>query len=327
MLVDGLPRRAYLISGTDLALISQSLSSLLWRSLAGLDGGGQMPVEEYGVVRRATSRSHSVRCSMHATPRRFLRIAAPSLPATSHRCSTRTQRKELLAYNLRIRSTRRCWYSPILLSADAEDEVSLRRSQKRSATVASSSTRCHRAQTGPAPSGSTIVSPARTSGSTPRRGVAVAKNTSARTFARMEGISSPRWKRRLAAAPRSTPMTSMPFLGIEGGVAPWDLTDALDQGNASEAVHVLHRMLVAGGRHPLQVLSTLHRHFGAMLALDGAAVTDERGAVQPDRDGPFPARKAARPITTDSRSRWSCSGDRTARRCRPRPARPRRLAR
>jgi DNA polymerase-3 subunit delta len=85
-----------------------------------------------------------------------------------------------------------------------------------------------------------------------------------------------------------------PFLGEAGGVAPWDLTDAIDKGDQATALVHLHRMMSAGDRHPLVVLSTLHRHFGQMLRLDGSdARTDtEAAALLGLKGSTFPARKA-----------------------------------
>ena len=82
-----------------------------------------------------------------------------------------------------------------------------------------------------------------------------------------------------------------PFLGDAGGVPPWDLTDAIDRGDGAAAVEALHRMTGPGGRHPLQVMGTLHRHFAGLLRLDGADVRgpDEAAAVL--KMSPFPARK------------------------------------
>jgi len=85
-----------------------------------------------------------------------------------------------------------------------------------------------------------------------------------------------------------------PFLGEAGGVAPWDLTDAIDKGDQATALRHLHRMMSAGERHPLVVLSTLHRHFGQMLRLDGSgARTDaEAAALLGLKGSTFPAKKA-----------------------------------
>jgi len=82
-----------------------------------------------------------------------------------------------------------------------------------------------------------------------------------------------------------------PFLGEEGGVAPYDLTDAIDEGDMSGAIRALHRLTAAGERHPLQVLGALHRHYGAMLRLDGAEVNNEAAAAAATGLSPYPARK------------------------------------
>ncbi len=83
-----------------------------------------------------------------------------------------------------------------------------------------------------------------------------------------------------------------PFLGEAGGVAPWDLTDALDAGDAARAVAVLHRMLDGGARPPLAVLASLHRHVAAMLRLDGAGGLSEADAAAATGLAPYPAKKA-----------------------------------
>jgi DNA polymerase-3 subunit delta len=87
-----------------------------------------------------------------------------------------------------------------------------------------------------------------------------------------------------------------PFLGEAGAVAPWDLTDAIDNGDTDGALHALRRLLAAGDRHPLVILATLHRHYGSMLRLDGAGASSEAeaGALLGIAKGKstFPARKA-----------------------------------
>lgn len=83
-----------------------------------------------------------------------------------------------------------------------------------------------------------------------------------------------------------------PFLGQAGGVAPWDLTDAIDSGATELAVTQLHRMLEAGERHPLVVMATLHRHYASMLRLDGSGVTNENEAAALLGVKPYPAKKA-----------------------------------
>lgn len=85
-----------------------------------------------------------------------------------------------------------------------------------------------------------------------------------------------------------------PWLGEAGGVPPWELTDAIDKGDAAKALDLLHRMLHGGDRHALQVMATLHGHYGRMLRLDGAGAGSEKEAAQilGMRGSTFPAKKA-----------------------------------
>ena len=84
-----------------------------------------------------------------------------------------------------------------------------------------------------------------------------------------------------------------PFLGEAGGVPPWDLTDSIDRGDTTQSLKLLHRMMRAGERHPLQVMAILHGHYAKLLALDGSGAHDEASAaaVIGIRPG-FPAKKA-----------------------------------
>ena len=83
-----------------------------------------------------------------------------------------------------------------------------------------------------------------------------------------------------------------PYLGEMGTVPRYELTDAIDRGEAGRALLVLHRMLDAGGLVPVQVLATLHGHFANMLALDGEDVHGEREAATLLGAPPFVAKKA-----------------------------------
>lgn len=85
-----------------------------------------------------------------------------------------------------------------------------------------------------------------------------------------------------------------PFLGEASDVPPWELTDAIDNGDIGSALDRLHRMMGGGDRHPLQILATLHGHYQRALALDGAGVADERSAadVLGLKGSTFPAKKA-----------------------------------
>ena len=85
-----------------------------------------------------------------------------------------------------------------------------------------------------------------------------------------------------------------PFLGEAGSVPPWELTDAIDRGDAAAALAALRRMLRAGDRHPLQLMGTLHGHYQRILRLDGADVSNEKdaAALLGLRGSTYPARKA-----------------------------------
>jgi len=85
-----------------------------------------------------------------------------------------------------------------------------------------------------------------------------------------------------------------PLMGEAGGVPPWELTDAIDKGDAATALQRLQRMLVGGERHPLQVMATLQAHYARMLRLDGAHVRGEKDAAEVLglKGSTFPAKKA-----------------------------------
>ncbi len=87
-----------------------------------------------------------------------------------------------------------------------------------------------------------------------------------------------------------------PYLGEAGGVAPWDLTDAIDAGQAEVALPLLHRMLGSGARHPLVVLAILHRHVSSILRVEDPGIATEGAAavamgIAKGRST-FPAKKA-----------------------------------
>jgi DNA polymerase III subunit delta len=84
----------------------------------------------------------------------------------------------------------------------------------------------------------------------------------------------------------------VPFLGEAGGVAPWELSDAIDDGDLPRAITTLHRLLDGGARHPLQVFATLQRHVGAIASLDGIGAVSDAEAAAASGLSPFPAKKA-----------------------------------
>ena len=85
-----------------------------------------------------------------------------------------------------------------------------------------------------------------------------------------------------------------PFLGEVSDVPPWELTDAIDDGNIGLALEKLERMTVGGERHPLQTLATLHSHYQRALRLDGSGARDEKTAagILGITGSTFPAKKA-----------------------------------
>ena len=83
-----------------------------------------------------------------------------------------------------------------------------------------------------------------------------------------------------------------PFIGDAGGVPPWDLTDAIMAGDTTKSLSLLGRMVHAGGRHPLQVMSILHNHYAGIAKLDGAGARNEDQAAAATGLKGFPAKKA-----------------------------------
>jgi DNA polymerase-3 subunit delta len=71
-----------------------------------------------------------------------------------------------------------------------------------------------------------------------------------------------------------------PYLGEAGNVPRYELNDAIDRGDATSALLVLHRMVDAGRLSAVEVLSTLQRHYSNMLTLDGAAISGGEEAAQ-----------------------------------------------
>ncbi len=82
-----------------------------------------------------------------------------------------------------------------------------------------------------------------------------------------------------------------PFLGAAGGVAPWDLTDAIDRGDAPGAIVALRRMLEGGQRPPIVVLASLSKHVLALMKMEGSGTRNDTEAAALLGMKPFPARK------------------------------------
>jgi DNA polymerase-3 subunit delta len=83
-----------------------------------------------------------------------------------------------------------------------------------------------------------------------------------------------------------------PYLGDAGDVPEWDLTDAIDSGNAAKAIVVARRMLDSKGRAGLQIVNMLQRHYLRMAKLEGSGVrgADDAAALLGIRS--FPATKS-----------------------------------
>lgn len=88
-----------------------------------------------------------------------------------------------------------------------------------------------------------------------------------------------------------TPADVLTFGGDAGSVVPWELDDAIDNGDVAGALDVLRRLLSA--RHPFQLMAALHGRYQRMLRLDGAAVADEKVAadVLGMKGSTYPAKK------------------------------------
>ena len=125
--------------------------------------------------------------------------------------------------------------------------------------------------------------------------------------------------RRRGPAERAT--TSSPTSAMPATWRPWDLTDAIDRGDAQAALGRARPMLGAG-RHPLQITASLHGHYQRMLRLDGSGVANEAQAAEMlgikglDLPGPQGARPGP-----DAGLRAHPGVHRPAGRRRPRPAR------
>ncbi len=99
-----------------------------------------------------------------------------------------------------------------------------------------------------------------------------------------------------------------PYLGETGGVPPYLLTNAIEEGDVSGALELLQRILTATGpqqpkpMHPLQVLAMLHNHIRRIARLDDPEVrnSDDAIAALGGKVKEFPARKALRAVASVS---------------------------
>jgi DNA polymerase III delta subunit len=102
----------------------------------------------------------------------------------------------------------------------------------------------------------------------------------------------------------------IPYLGDEGAVPSYQLTNAIEEGDDARALEILHRLLTVTSAqqpkpvHPLQLMSTLLTYYRRVLRLDDPSIRSSADAVEVlgGRIKEYPARKAlsaARALGTD----------------------------
>jgi DNA polymerase-3 subunit delta len=282
---DGGPHAAYLVQAEDPGLVSQALSALL-AELASLDGGGAVPVEEYGEVGRSEAAGpepfalgpvlDACRTPPFLAARRVVVVRDATLLDTA-------QIRELGAYLAEPLET-----TVLVVVCPGRRAPAALVSAVRAAGLVIDAE--------PAPNdrarGQWIAdrlrgAPVRL---TPEAVDLLAEHLG-EDLARLDGL--------LATLESAFPVAGAidaaglaPFLGTAGGVAPWDLTDAIDARDVPAAIAALSRLVGPGERNPFQILALLHRHFGAMLRLDGSGITDEDSAAAATGLKPYPAKKA-----------------------------------
>jgi DNA polymerase-3 subunit delta len=301
------PAAAYLVTGDDPALVAEELAELLGRITAGTAGGmGQILVEEHGPT-GAGSRSAAARYEEdgptgegEATASRARIELGPVLDA----CTTPpflTDRRVVVLRHAGLLDAQQvklvvaylesplATTSLVLVADEKAASAPLERAVKAHGVVVDA-----RVGTGAKARSSWLdahLHQASVKLTPPAK--ALLDHHLGDELARVPGLLA-----TLTAAygegARIGPEELEPFLGEAGAGKPWELTDAVDAGDGRGAVAVLHGLLSGGERHSLVVLSTLHRHFGAMLRLDGSGATNDAAAAELLRMKPFPAGKALR---------------------------------
>ena len=93
-----------------------------------------------------------------------------------------------------------------------------------------------------------------------------------------------------------------PFLGSQGSVPIFDLTDAIDSGNVSSALGVVDRMMGPGGESGHVIVASLDGHFSRVARLDGTDLRSGDDAATLLGINAYPAKKAldlSRRVDTD----------------------------
>lgn len=91
-----------------------------------------------------------------------------------------------------------------------------------------------------------------------------------------------------------------PYLGAQGSVPIWQLTNAIEGGDGAQAIGVLERLLTITSptqpkpMHPLQIVATVQNWLRRLALLDDPAVRTEADAVAAlgGKVKPYPAKKA-----------------------------------
>ncbi len=102
----------------------------------------------------------------------------------------------------------------------------------------------------------------------------------------------------------------VPYLGGQGSVPVWDLTNAIEKGDVATALEVLQRMLTVTSPtqpttdHPLRILGLLHSQYRKLLVLDDPSIRSAEDAATAlgGRTSPNAARfrlRQARALGTD----------------------------
>jgi len=282
---DGLPYLAYLVHGEDSGLVSQAVTALL-KELESLDGSGALPLEEYGEVGRGAPEETEIfalgpvldacRTPPFLADRRIVVVRDVAVLDAG-------QIRELTDYLADPVETS----ALVLVSPAKRAQAALLKAVEATGLVVNtepgSGARARSAwfaeQVKQAP-----IRP-------DREAVEILEEHLGQDLSRLEGLLET--LRSVYGTNATVGADELaPFLGTAGAVAPWDLTDAIDSGSTEAAITALSRFLGAGMRSPFQVLAVLHRHFGAMLRLDGAGITDKAAAASATGLSEYPAQKA-----------------------------------
>jgi DNA polymerase-3 subunit delta len=76
-----------------------------------------------------------------------------------------------------------------------------------------------------------------------------------------------------------------PYLGEAGGVPPWRLTNAIEEGDVAGALELVQRLLTASGpqqpkpMHPLQLLAMIHNNLRRVARLDDPMIRSDAEAA------------------------------------------------